>query len=281
MTEEYTVSFLVDNRSRDLKFNIATTLLTVVNHSDVNDTNFIIARFLLDNIDRLSSMSIYSVADECYVSRSSIQRFLKQIGYDSFTSIKESASKFHEHQKSFAASTNIPDYETFLNNQLSTMSYDINAMAEARDLRILANMIKESEKCVFLSADGSSYSIHSFQESMMAFGKFIWLLTGTSDNTVNILNDLGPRDLVVTCSASGNYALAINNTIHELNCRKSLITLNRTPLLANNYNKIYYLSSKITPSNNSHTPIRNVYTRYGMTYFLDLLFHYYYESFKT
>ncbi len=281
MQEEYTVRFLVDNRSNNLKFNIATTLLSVVNHSDVNDTDFTIARYLLDNMDRLSTMSIYSVADECYVSRSSIQRFLKQIGYDSFTAVKEDASKFQEHQRSFVNSTDIPDYETFLNNQLSTMSYDINAMAEARDLRILARMINESDKCVFLSADGTSYAIHSFQESMMAFGKFIWLITGTSDNTSNILHDLGPRDLVVTCSASGNYALMINSMISELNCRKALITLNRTPLFTKRYDKIYYLSSKITPSNNSHTPIRNVYTKYGMTYFLDLLYHYYYELFKS
>ncbi|MBQ3295008.1 MAG: hypothetical protein IJI83_06500 [Oscillospiraceae bacterium] len=42
----------------------------------------------LSHINTIENTSIYTIADECFVSRSSVQRFIKNIGYDSYTLLK-------------------------------------------------------------------------------------------------------------------------------------------------------------------------------------------------
>ena len=66
------------------RFNLLTTLLAILNTNNTEDTNFHIAKYILEHFQNLDQLSIYTVADECFVSRSSVQRFIKTIGYDSF-----------------------------------------------------------------------------------------------------------------------------------------------------------------------------------------------------
>ena len=86
---------------------------------------------------------------------------------------------------------------------------------------------------------------------------------------------------MITCSASGNFALAVDHVMQENKAYKALVTLNHTTLFEQSYDYIFYLSDQFTPSNRSLTTIRNVYTRYGMTYFFDLLFHLYYKRYQN
>lgn len=53
-------------------FNLMTSLLAVLNSNEDDDTNLVLARYLLEHFHELKNLSIYDVAEECYVSRSSI-----------------------------------------------------------------------------------------------------------------------------------------------------------------------------------------------------------------
>ena len=84
-----------------VRFNLLTSLLSLLNRNDENDTDFVIARYFLNHLRELKDTSIYKIADECYVSRSSVQRFIKNIGYDSFTSMKASIDEIIAHEDGF------------------------------------------------------------------------------------------------------------------------------------------------------------------------------------
>ena len=58
-------------------FNLLSSLLSILNTNDELDTDFVIAKYFLNNLNHLKDISIYKVADECFVSRSSVQRFIK------------------------------------------------------------------------------------------------------------------------------------------------------------------------------------------------------------
>ena len=57
-------------------FNITSSLLAIINNSNEDDINYVLANYLLERIDILDKISIYDVIDYCYVSRSTIHRFV-------------------------------------------------------------------------------------------------------------------------------------------------------------------------------------------------------------
>jgi hypothetical protein len=82
-------------------FSITSSLLAIINNSNEDDINYVLANYLLERIDILDKISIYDVIDYCYVSRSTIHRFVKSIGFESFTHMKENIRYMRVHTRAF------------------------------------------------------------------------------------------------------------------------------------------------------------------------------------
>ena len=106
----------------------------------------------------------------------------------------------------------------------------------------------------------------NLQQELMAIGKLVSLVTD-SHTDFTLLRSLGEDELLIVCSATGNYAYAAEELIGELRLPcKALITLSRDPIFRESYDKVFYLSE------NADNCQRSVYTKYGMSYFFDLVY---------
>lgn len=263
-----------------IRFNPMTSFLSILNSNDESDTNFILAKYFLSQFRRIPNLSIYQVAEECFTSRSSVQRFLKMIGYDTFTALKHSVEEVLSHQESYLTYADHTDFSNYLKEQVNQMMNDINTMASRQKLSRLAERIHDSETVFIVNAEDSSSSARIFQQQMLAMNKLVRLVTSNSYTNPEVLQHLTERDCMITCSASGNYAITINDEIADIKAYRALVTLNRTTLFQNRYDYIFYLSETLQPSNRTLLKQRNVYTRYGMSYFFDLLFHLYFARYQ-
>ncbi len=263
-----------------VRFNPMTSFLTILNTNDESDTDFILAKYFLEHFREIPNLSIYKVAEDCYTSRSSVQRFLKSIGYDTFTRLKDYTSKVLEHSQSYITYADHTGFSDYLKNQIDTMMIDINNMADQQKLIHLAERIHDSETVFIVNAEDSSSAARIFQQQLLSMNKLVRLVTSNAHSNPDILNTLSEKDCMITCSASGNYALAINDDIADIKAYRALVTLNRTVLFEHNYDYIFYLSETLQPSNRTLLKLRNVYTRYGMAYFFDLLFHLYFVRYQ-
>ncbi len=270
-----------DRKYNAIRFNPRTSFLAVLNSNDESDINVVLAKFFLENFHRIADMSIYQVAEECYTSRSSVQRFIKSIGYETFTALKETTAEVLSHQASYHTYVDHTDYPEYLMHSVTSMMADINAMAEKQRLSRLAETIHDSANVFIISAEDSSSSARIFQQQMLSMNRLVRIVTSSAHTNPDVINTLDEHDCVITCSASGNYALTINEEMQAVKAHKTLVTLNRTTLFEPTYDYIFYLSGEYLPSNRTLTTIRNVYTRYGMSYFFDLLFHYYYARYQN
>lgn len=257
-------------------FNLMTSLLAVLNSNEDDDTNLSLARYLLKHFHELKELSIYDVAEECYVSRSSIQRFAKLIGYESFTAMKQNAPITRQHMDAFVQYASHPEFHQYLRLSMDDMMQDINEMFVSQNLNALVKRIHDSEQVVFLAADLSSFPAKVLQEGLAATGKLIRIVTDAYPAT-NLLRNLRPEDLVIVTSTTGNYAIATLTDIQNIHAHKVLITLNHSGQLVSFYDDVIYLSHKFHSSDCIMDGIQNVYTRYGVSYFFDLLFNLYIE----
>ncbi|WP_373266634.1 MurR/RpiR family transcriptional regulator [Hungatella hathewayi] len=254
--------------------------MAVLNSNEDDDTNLVLARYLLEHFHELKNLSIYDVAEECYVSRSSIQRFAKLIGYESFTAMKQNAPITRQHMDAFVQYACHPEFDQYLRISMDDMMQDLNEMFLSQNLDALVKRIHDSEQVVILAADLSSYPAKVLQQGLAAIGKLIRIVTDAYPDTA-LLQNLKPEDLVIVTSTTGNYAIATLSDLQSVHACKVLITLNHSEKFESCYDSVIYLSHKFHSSDRITEGIQNVYTRYGVSYFFDLLFNLYIEKVNT
>ena len=262
-----------DHIERNIQsFNLLTSLLSILNQNNENDTDFIIARYFLDHLDKIRETSIYTVAEECFLSRSSVQRFIKNIGYDSYTQLKKGLDEVLSHENGFVNYTDHAEYQNFISESIVEMLQDIKEASSSSDFFRLAELFMKADHIVILTAEDSSSACRLFQQQILTTGKLIRILSSASSN-ISLLNNLKENDLLIVCSVTGNFALVIDKQLQDIKARKCLITVNKTTFFENTYSFIYYLSRKLNVSSRNIVSSRNVYNNYGLTFFFDLFFH--------
>lgn len=256
------------------RFNLLSSLLTILNRNDEGSSESNLSRYMLEHLHELDHLSIYKIAEECYLSRSSVQRFIRTLGYDSFTSLKAALPETERHQRAFIDYADHTDYATYLASELNAMASDINETCVECGLEPFALRIHEADEVIILTAEDSSSAARTFQQAMLSIGKLIRLMT-SSAISLSPLFRLSDDALLIVCSTTGNYAIAVDRELHNIDAEKCLVTINRTLLFERTYDYIYYLSTKRQISHREISRLRDVYTRYAMQYFFDLLFNQY------
>lgn len=66
-------------------------LLATLNAEKIDSTNYHIALILLTNYDLISNMSIGEIANLCSVSKSTISKFARSLGFDDYFDLKDSS----------------------------------------------------------------------------------------------------------------------------------------------------------------------------------------------
>ena len=263
---------LYDNEHSIVRFNLLTSLLAQLNKNDENDTDFLIARYILLNLRNLKGISIYKIADDCYVSRSSVQRFIKNIGYGSYTQMKRSINEVILHEDSFISYTDHTQFRNYLSSSISRMIEDIASTSLNSSFKKLLDIFRSADNVVILTAEDSSSACKLFQQQMLTINKLIRIVTSASKN-LSLLETLKENDLLLICSVTGNFALAINKQIRDIKAKKALITLNHTTAFEDSYSFIYYLSGDVNLSSRNIVSVRNVYNNYGLAFLFDLFYH--------
>ncbi len=266
-------------KDRRIAFNILTSLLSIMNQNDESNVDCVLAKYLLEHLDEIPRLSIYDLADACYVSRSSIHRFVRSCGYESFREFKKASVDADMHRRRFIQYTDFTDYPVHLKYQTMQMMEDVTRIADSEEMSRTIEAIHDSKEVVFLVADDSSSPVRVFQQQMTAVNKIVRVLTSSNTN-LSMIDSLTDRDLLVVCSISGNFAIMINDDVRELATKKILLTTNRTTLFSSSYDTIFYLSSYRFSASSNLVASQNIYTAYSLSHFLDLLFHFYYEKYQ-
>ena len=261
------------------KFDLFSSLLAIVNDAASNsEINRIIAEYLLRNFHKLHQLTIYDVAEECFVSRSSIHRFLKQIGFDQFHSLEQYVDETLQHYKAYLEYTNHDNFAVYIKKAIDDMMEDISQAADTPPIEELVHMLHDYHNIYILIADTSSSAAYHFQEELLAINKFIYVFTSSKIN-LDALAKLTKDDLLIVCSITGNYAFAVTEDLKDISATKVLITLNHTEKMQGHYDKIIFMGNQSYITNHIYCGNRTVYTKYGLLFFFDIIYNKYVHAF--
>ena len=154
------------------KFGLLNSLLGIINNYDEDDSKVIIAKYFLTHFDRLDDINIFDAADECFVTRTSIRRFAKFIGFDNFRHLK----KDHEQYDYYLQFDEKENYSDYLSDQINQMATNLRNVVGIEIEEIVRTII-ESREIIFLVSDIYGARCLEFQKEMIFSGKMVRIVS--------------------------------------------------------------------------------------------------------
>lgn len=160
-------------------------LAEIANLSFRDSLDYIIAKEMLQNIEKVSNMSIDTIANICSTSTASITRFCQKIGYDSFKELKYNISQSHtlhnmiDSQEQRTISIN----KAILNTKVK-FDYLINHslfMIEKSMIKELVQKIIENNRIAIFCASHELSAVVLFQALLKQYHKKVDIILCNTD----------------------------------------------------------------------------------------------------
>jgi len=248
-------------------------LLTVLVEEDLNSTNYHIAMTLLENIDIIYTLSIGNVAKLCNVSKSTLSKFCREIGFEDYYEFKD-ASKFKDNRydnqfsynhnvMKFIETHSFDDYMENILTDINLLTYNINQIK-------IDQLAKDIVAYKHVAAFGLLYSETAaidLQTKLAYNKKFIFTSINDVKQHEYIVN-AQEDTLIIIFSHSGNYLLKYQfmegnvpkNIFDKTKAKIVVITSNED--LINNPRADYCISYPNVSNTTTHSVLYPIITDY-------------------
>lgn len=126
-------------------------------HTEHDDINHIIVKYIKKNIDRMDTMTIDELADACYVSKGKISKFCKSLGYESFIAFKDECAN-EAKEKSIVIEKQKEGLDVSFKDHLHQSIHLMEKNLSGLDLVSVDLLVKEMKKANHIFLLGISYS---------------------------------------------------------------------------------------------------------------------------
>ena len=261
-------------------------LLDNINHNpDFNDTEKVIAEYILKNLDNIENLTIQKLAKETFTSNTTIIRFCRKLGLDGFKKLKIQLIKEVENSYNLQNKIdfNIPFSEKDSNKEICRKMADLTKeiidrsylMLNNEDLNNALPLISDAER-IFIFAKGDSYiSALNFANKMMKINKYVILADKLNAGSCNVLNAT-KSDIVIFLTYSGKhydytqYALLLK--------KKGIQSLLITASEGSTLNKLIDLSILVPNCESIDDKIAPFASQISFNYILNIIYSYIFKK---
>lgn len=211
----------------------------VYNSYPATDTNHVIARFFIENLFHMDSVTINDVSKACFTSNATISRFARNVGCDNFQVLKQGlASENRRTAKELIIDNkedlkfNKGDDQKELEDYIDRIHVSLKGMADSIDFKAIDElnaMIHDYEDVYFCGTQLPGMLSNYIQFMLFNCGKVthgVWTL----EQHQRMIKEITGREdkvLVVIFSLNGNYTRVYSDVVMkliDLNVHKALIT---------------------------------------------------------
>ncbi len=254
------------------KFGLLNSLISLINESDDSASDVTVAKYLLQNYNRLHDLNIYDIAEECCVSRATIRRLAIKIGFENFRDLKDQNLNSSEYPFYHSGIENDESGNTVV-QQIANMASECEQFFNEERKDTIVQELHQATQIVFLTNDVYSRQSSEFQKALILSGKMVRVVSSKfMDNEV--LSNLKQNDILIVISVSGFFASQVVPFVQGNMAKKVLLTTVNDDLYKTVFDEIWYLSSEPKIGK------RNVYTLYATQYCLERIFAAYVKKYK-
>lgn len=221
-------------------------LTTILNKEKRDSVDYYIALNMLEHLMELSDLSISQIAELCAVSKSTVSKFVRELGFDDYADFRIEARLMHEkdtYTKEQGLTINITDFvmQNGLKEYQKILFQDIQSLFEEIDydkIKSVAKMIHDYKK---VAAFGDSYSetaALNLQHKMSYYRKMIYTTIHDQKQT-EYIEHANEDTLIIIFSNRGKYISTYQlldghpekECFNQTKAKVILITSNRELLL--------------------------------------------------
>ncbi len=256
------------------KWGLLNSLISIINNREENSAEVSIAKYLLENYERMQDLNIYDVAEECYVDRATIRRMAQNLGFNNFKALKNQFLKFPNIYSFYHSGIDNSALENTMAQQISIMANECEAFFTSDRLDEITQNIYAASQIVFLMSDVYSRQSSEFQKAMILAGKMVRVVSKKYYNN-EVLGSLKPNDIVIVVSISGFFVSQILPVIKSCLSKKVLMTTVQETSYDAFFDEIWRISRE------SRVDVKSVYTIYATQYCLEIISTAYIKKFDS
>ncbi len=185
------------------------------------DTTYMIANYILENINEMENISIKQLSEDCFVSTTSVIKFCSLLGFNGYTDFKRHLlTSFQTRKMQLVEKHKNLKIEDLL-NKVKEFSIDFNSEECMKSVHELVDLIFENKKIHFYGAVFPMNLVQSFVEDMavMDVPVFVYQIPYgkieiKSNEGINIIVTLSGRyiethqnDYRIMCEVNNNTVL--------------------------------------------------------------------------
>ncbi len=229
-------------------------LQMIVNENKTDDIHFVIANMLLDlSAEEIEHLTINRLASLCFTSISTISRFSRSLGFESYQMLKRQCvisrkgyrSMFHDSLENM--NFDFKEDRDILVNYASSVGEAMIEFAKSVDFNEidrLIDMIHDHEDVYFFGVQLSAFMIEHFQFMLLSLGKQIRFSSNELAQD-HLVHEIKPKSLAVIVSVDGNFIRSKPETTFNLmnsDITKVIITQNPTIRYHDDFDQVLLLS---------------------------------------
>ena len=247
------------------KWGLLNSLISLVNEGAEDKSEVTIAKCLLKNYNHIQDLNIYNIAEECFVSRATIRRMAKKLGFDNFKDLKSQFSDFSDNYSFYRTGIDNDILGNTVARQIFNMAIECDQFFTDNKIELTIQQMKKASQIVFLTSDIYSRQSSEFQKAMILSGKMVRVVSAKFDEN-EMIQKLKASDILIVISISGFFVSLAMPFVEKSKARKILLTTVQEELHKSIFDEIWYLSSEPKVEH------RGVYTVYATQYCLEKIF---------
>lgn len=257
---------------------IISQLLSYVNYSDEKSVDKDIAKAILKNYHRIPELTIYELADLCFVSASSITRFIRILGYENYKSFKSEIQNTIKIDVDYSKSIHLATptdlhsiNERYTDNVIENIRFTYEHL-DYQQLQRVSELIYKADEIAFFGLEYANYVGLHFQNKMVSFNKLVQLGV-TDEKQYELVKNIEEGALVFIASLEGSFFFRhsdIFETLVEKKCRIIAMTMVTNGKFVNYCDEVILCNKT-----NSNTE-----GRITLMYMIEILIMYYYVNFS-
>lgn len=228
---------------------IRQTLLAVLNSEPTNSTNYKISKYILDNHYVANRVSIDDVAKNCFCAKSTVSRFVRQIGYNNYYALNQDLylSSVYNLNKylpylsdDFTTSKNI-----FLNDVIHLLQHLSSSIKENEVSELVDDLFAYDKVAIF--GNSQSHAMAQLFQNDMCLSKKIINASSLPIHQKQYIQEATKNDLIILISFSGEYLKQFRSRIRYKKDNKPkivLITCEQKMLQSETYDNVICLEAQ-------------------------------------
>lgn len=245
-------------------------LLVILIEEDLYSTNYHIAMVMLENFNQITSMTIGQLAKLCNVSKSTISKFIRKIGFDDYGEFRDSIPNHGHSQYSYnfnvmnyIESNSFDAYVDVINNDIRLLQATIQSINIDR---LVKDIIRYKKVAAFGLLHSQTAAI-DLQTKLAYNNKFIF----TSMNDVKQNEYIANADedtLIIIFSHSGNYMIKhqmVSGDIHKSafdRTKAKIVVITSNHNLLGNTRADYYIEYPCSANISTHSVMYSMISDY-------------------